>query len=414
MSKQALNEYDVLIVGGGMVGSMLAAALATADSHHTEPLSVCVLEDRLPEPFVEGTKPNYDLRVSALSIASETMLQSVGAWRGISERRCCPFQRLSVWDGEQNGRTDFNCAEIHASHLGHIVENRVIQLSLLDSINKLTNVTVMSPARLAKYQVSLNGIDAVLEDGQRVSASVLVGADGANSLVRELAGITMERKTYPQHALVANVATVNPQQEITWQRFVPTGPQAFLPLCGQHGSIVWYHTKEELDRLKALDEAAFIEQLQQHFPAELGEITSINGIGSFPIAKAHAQSYVSNRVALVGDAAHTVHPLAGQGVNIGLLDAAALAQVLRVAKASGRDIGEHAILRRYQRWRYGDNQIMIATLDAMYEVFKPRPVLVQQARSASLNLVNRVGELRHRVMRHAMGLSGSLPDIAKR
>ncbi len=407
-------EYDVIVVGGGMVGGMLAAGLATAVPQFPEPLRVCVLEDRRPKLFEPGTYPDYDLRVSALSVASENMLSAVGAWPGIMSRRCCPFKRMSVWDGEQGGRTDFNAGEIRAGHLGHIVENRVIQLALLDRIDELPTVTVLSPARLARHHISHNGVQVTLEDGRIVRARLMVGADGANSMVRQRAGIEMDKKTYPQHALVANVETRNPQQDITWQRFVPTGPQAFLPLCGNKGSIVWYHTEEELQRLKELTDDDFIEQLVQHFPQELGEITGLNGRGSFPLAKAHAKSYIANRVALVGDAAHTVHPLAGQGVNLGLLDAAALAQVVRIASMKGRDIGEHAVLRRYQRWRYGDNQLMIGALDAMYEAFKPQPTLLQHARSASLNMVNSLSGLRHHVMRHAMGLTGELPELAKK
>ncbi|MCL4152233.1 UNVERIFIED_CONTAM: hypothetical protein GTU68_062723 [Idotea baltica] len=391
---------------------MLCAALATAQAPFNDAFKVCVIEDRLPEPFEAGTSPSYDLRVSALSIASEQMLKHVGAWQGIADRRKCEYKRLTVWDGEQDGRTEFNAGDIRASHLGHIVENRVIQLALLDRIKQLPNVHLFSPARLARYRQSKNGVTISLEDGRKIQASLLVGADGANSNVRRESGIAMEKKVYPQHALVATVTTRASQQDITWQRFVPTGPQAFLPLCGSQGSIVWYHTQEELQRLKQLPDSEFIDELNNTFPEQLGGVSAVQSRGSFPLAKAHAKSYIANRVALVGDAAHTVHPLAGQGVNIGLLDAAALAQVLREANTKGRDIGEHAVLRRYERWRYGDNQIMIGALDALYEAFKPRPALVQQARSASLNLVDRVGPLKNQLMRHAMGVSGDLPTIA--
>ncbi len=421
--KPELNvpEYDVIVVGGGMVGSMLCAALASdTDNNHSlgpnrqdEPLRVCVLEHQLPAAFEPGSEPAYDLRVSALSIASEQMLKRVGAWEGIKTRRACEYKRLSVWDGERDGRTDFNCADINADHLGHIVENRVIQLALMDVLSELTNVTVVTPARLSRFRQLNHGVEVVLDSGNTVSARLLVGADGANSVVRQQAGIAMEKKLYPQHALVANVQTALSQQDITWQRFVPTGAQAFLPLCGQQGSIVWYHSKEEIEQLKSLDEDAFLQALQQSFPEELGPVEAIHARGAFPIAKAHAKDYVANRVALVGDAAHTVHPLAGQGVNIGLLDAAALAQVIHEAVAKGRDPGTHAVLRRYQRWRYGDNQLMITALDSLYEAFKPRPMLVQQLRSASLNLVDQMAPIKHQLMRHAMGVSGDLPDIAR-
>jgi len=414
---QAIPEYDVLIVGGGMVGSMLCAALAgvaaTASLDGHEPLRICVLEHQLPAAFKPGSNPPYDLRVSALSIASQNMLQRVGAWDGIVSRRACEYKKLSVWDGEKDGRTDFNAADIQASHLGHIVENRVIQLALLDVIGDLSNVTVLTPARLARYRETSGGVEVTLEDGKKLTTRLLVGADGANSVVRKQAGIDTNRKQYPQHALVATVQTALPQQDITWQRFVPTGPQAFLPLCGHQASIVWYHTREEIQQLQALDDQQFIHRLQSAFPDALGAVAAVHGRGAFPIAKAHAQDYIAARIALVGDAAHTVHPLAGQGVNIGLLDAAALAQVVIAAAVQGRDVGSHAVLRRYQRWRYGDNQLMISALDSLYEAFKPRPEFVQQVRSASLNLVDRIKPIKHQLMRHAMGISGDLPSIAR-
>ena len=420
---QEISDYDVLIVGGGMVGSMLCAALAsdaarqlvnTSVSKQSEPLRVGVLEHQLPESFEAGSNPAYDLRVSALSIASQYMLDCVGAWDGIVARRACVYKRLSVWDGEKTGRTDFNADDIGADHLGHIVENRVIQLALLEVLGRMRNVSVLSPARMARYQHTSNGVDVTLEDGRKLSTRLLVGADGATSVVRQQAGISIDKKQYPQHALVASIQTTLPQQNITWQRFVPTGPQAFLPLCGHHGSIVWYHNQEEIERLQALDNTQFKQCLQESFPDSLGGVDAILGRGSFPISKAHAKDYIANRVALVGDAAHTVHPLAGQGVNIGLLDAAALAQVVLQAAAKGRDIGSHPVLRRYQRWRYGDNQLMITALDSIYEVFKPRPDLIQQLRSASLNLVDQIAPVKQLAMRHAMGVSGDLPLIAMR
>ncbi len=406
-------EFDLVIVGGGMVGSMLCAAVANGLSKHAELMSVCILEDRLPKPFTPGTDPPYDLRVSALSIASERMLQNVGAWDGIVNRRCCQYKKLSVWDGEMAGRTDFDASSVNADHLGHIVENRVLQLALQESITELPNVTVLSPARLSRYRLTQAGVQIILEDGRQIKSRLIVGADGANSLVRPQAGIDVDKKIYPQHALVATISTALPQQDITWQRFVPTGPEAFLPLCGQRGSIVWYHSEDEIARLAALDDIEFVELLQSTFPAELGEVESVQARGSFPISKAHAKKYIAQRVALVGDAAHTVHPLAGQGVNIGLLDAAALAQILLEAYGKGRDFGDEAVLRKYQRWRYGENQLMLSALDSIYEAFKPRPAFVRRARSASLNMVDRIGPVKQMVMRHAMGVSGDLPTIAK-
>ncbi|MGQ7844129.1 UbiH/UbiF/VisC/COQ6 family ubiquinone biosynthesis hydroxylase [Granulosicoccus sp. 3-233] len=408
-SADASVDYDVIIVGGGMVGSLLAAALALDGV-----LKIAVLEQREPEPFVPGTQPPYDVRVSALSIATQRMLNNVGAWQGILDRRACPFRQMKVWDGEADGSTHFRADDIGAPELGHIVENRVLQLALLDTIKAARTVDYLCPASLVGYRQGKDRVICELSDGRStVTARLLVGADGARSTVRELAGIELEHSSYPHHALVATVDTELGQQDITWQRFQPTGPEAMLPLCGHRASLVWYHDEEHVRQLKALSDEAFIEALQASFPAELGGIRGVLERGSFPIVKAHARQYVAERVALVGDAAHTVHPLAGQGVNLGMLDAAALAEVILDGGAGTRDAGQRRRLRRYERWRRGENAMMISILDGFYHAFKPQPGGVRSLRSAALNMADRAGPLKSLVMRYAMGTAGDLPALAR-
>ncbi len=409
MQTDSSTDYDVVIVGGGMVGSMLAAALATQGA-----MKIAVLEHQEPEPFMPGSAPAHDIRVSALSIATQRMLEKVGAWQGILERRACPYRQMLVWDGETGGRTHFVASDIGAPELGHIVENRVLQLALLDVIKAADSVDYRCPASLVSYQCEAGHIRCELSAEQgSITTRLLVGADGARSTVRDLAGIEMDRAPYPHHALVATVETELPQQDITWQRFQPTGPEAMLPLTGHHASMVWYHTAEEVQRLKSLSDAEFIQTLQKAFPAELGGIRAVLQRSSFPIAKAHAHHYVAERVALIGDAAHTVHPLAGQGVNLGMLDAAALSQVLLEAIDAGRDLGSRRVLRRYERWRRGENALMISILDGFYHAFKPQPGMVQNVRSAALNLADRAGPVKSLVMRYAMGTAGDLPSLAR-
>lgn len=409
MQTDSSTDYDVVIVGGGMVGSMLAAALATLGT-----LRVAVLEHQEPQPFAPGTAPAHDIRVSALSIATQRMLEKVGAWQGILDRRACPYRQMLVWDGESDGRTHFVASDIGAPELGHIVENRVLQLALLDVIKSAESVDYRCPASLVSYQCNSGFIGCELNEGQgSITTRLLVGADGARSTVRDLAGIDMDRSPYPHHALVASVETELAQQDITWQRFQPTGPEAMLPLTGHHASLVWYHTAEEVQRLKSLSDAEFIQTLQYAFPAELGGIRAVLERSSFPIMKAHAHHYVAERLALIGDAAHTVHPLAGQGVNLGMLDAAALAQVLSEAVDAGRDPGSRRVLRRYERWRRGENALMISILDGFYHAFKPQPAMVQNVRSAALNVADRAGPLKSLVMRYAMGTAGDLPSLAR-
>lgn len=403
-------DYDVVIVGGGMVGSMLAAALISSST-----LKVAILEHSEPEPFEPGSDPPYDVRVSALSIATQRMLENVGAWQGITARRACPFREMRVWDGEAAGSTHFRAEDIGAPELGHIVENRVLQLALLDTIRRAESVDYLCPASLIDYRHEGAQVLCDLGEGRKpVSTRLLVGADGARSTVRDLAGIEIDSARYPHHALVATVETEREQQDITWQRFQPTGPEAMLPLCGHRASLVWYHDEEYVHALRAMSEAAFIEALHTSFPAELGGIRRILERGSFPIVKAHARHYVKERLALIGDAAHTVHPLAGQGVNLGMLDAAALAEVLLDAVASGRDPGQRRVLRRYERWRRGENSLMISVLDGFYHAFKPQPGGIRTLRSTALNVADRAGPLKSQIMRYAMGTAGDLPLLARR
>jgi len=403
-----VNRYDVVIIGGGMVGSMLAALLA----QHSE-LKVAVLEQRSPEPFPVGSSPAYDIRVSALSIATQNMLKSVGAWQGIVDRRACVYRQMLVWDGEESGSTHFRAGDIGKEALGHIVENRVLQLALLECLHQHDNVDVICPAHVQNFQHSGDQMTLDVSDGSTIAARLLVGADGARSSVRKLAGIDMPQDAYEHHALVATVTTDSLQQDITWQRFMPTGPQAFLPLCGSQASMVWYHNADEVGRLKSLDDQAFMNEMMAAFPERLGNITSVSNRGSFPIFKAHASSYIGERLALVGDAAHTVHPLAGQGVNLGMLDAASLAQLVCDASDAGADIGSRRQLRRYERWRRADNAIMITILDGFYHAFKPQPAPVRKLRSAAMSIADNAGPMKRLVMQYAMGTSGDLPRFAR-
>ena len=418
------NNYDVVIVGGGMVGAMLAALLA----QHTD-LKLAVLEQRQPAPFEPGSTPGYDIRVSALSIATKRMLESAGAWQGILSRRACEYREMLVWDGEESGRTHFKAEDIGAQALGYIVENRVVQLALLDSIVQNDKVDMYCPAHIKAIKPNSDYIEIGFSESagdlnaqarnaavaeRSISTRLLIGADGAHSSVRELSGISMQRYAYDHHALVATVQTALPQQQITWQRFVPTGPQAFLPLCGSTASMVWYHSEEEVMRLKSLNDVDFINEMQIAFPQRLGGIEAVQNRASFPIVKAHADTYIGQRTALIGDAAHTVHPLAGQGVNLGMMDASAIAELIMEADSSGKDIGAHRLLRRYERWRRSDNAVMMSVLDGFYHAFKPQPSPIRRMRSAALSVADSAGPLKHFVMRYAMGTSNDVSRFARR
>ena len=387
-----------------MVGSMLAAAVAPLG------LRVVVLENKLPAAF-DAQSP-YDLRVSALSIASENMLTAVGAWQHVLQMRSAPFQHMKVWDGEAGGTTTFDSTDVGHTHLGTIVENRLIQLALHLSLENSPSVSIRAPASLKDIDVTPDHVRVFIDGGELLTTKLLVGADGARSTVRQLSGIESVTKSYPQHALVASVNTRSSQQDITWQRFMPSGPQALLPLQGSRASMVWYHSSDEVERLLSLSDANFLDEMQQAFPLEADELVSLAGRASFPLVSAHARHYVQSRLALVGDAAHSVHPLAGQGVNMGLLDAATLAEGIKQAHQGGRDIGTLSTLRPYERTRRGENMAMIKILDGFYEAFKPQPALVKTVRSGLLDSAQRLQPIRKLLMQHAMGIRGELPDLA--
>ncbi len=398
-------DADVLIIGGGMVGAALACALGR------QGFDVHVVEARAPEPYAPDQP--LDLRVSAVSLASQNMLEAVGAWRHVLEMRAAPFRRMRVWDREGPGETDFDSRDIGEPFLGHIVENRLLQLALWQAAEGVESIHWHCPARLDALRVDDDGVVARLSDGVTVRAALVVGADGARSRVRELANIGLTQWDYDVEALVATVRTAAPQQDITWQRFTPSGPQALLPLPGPHASLVWYLPPDEVARLKALDDRTFLDALLRAFPSELGGIEALLGRGSFSLTRRHAQAYARPRLVLAGDAAHTIHPLAGQGVNLGFMDVAALAEVLVAARARNEDIGALHVLQRYERQRRGDNLLMQSAMDAFHHLFKPARGPLPWLRGLALRMANDLPPLRRLLTRRATGRAGDLPRIAR-
>lgn len=397
------QEFDVVIVGGGMVGAAVACGLGNSG------LKVAVIEAQVPEAF--SPEQPHDLRVSALSIASRNILETVGAWQGVASRRFCPFRRMRVW--EKAGDTTFNSDDIRAPELGYIVENRITQLALLERLADFDNIELMMPQTIGKIHYDGHGSEIVLSDGNILQAKLLVAADGGQSRVRQAVGLGVTGWDYNQHALVIYVETAYPQQDITWQRFVPSGPQAFLPLTGNYGSIVWYQSPDEVRRLQALPYEQLKAELLAAFPDCLGEIRGVLGVASFPLKRQHAQHYVKHGVALVGDAAHMINPLAGQGVNIGLLDAAALAEVLIDAHKHGKDIADMAVLKRYESMRRTENLKMMTVMDVFYQSFSNDNLPIKLIRNIGLGLAQRLTPVRNKVMKAAMGLEGRLPKLAK-
>lgn len=397
--------YDIAIIGGGCVGGTLACALAQAG------LNVAVVEAREPQRLWPAG--SVDIRVFAITRASERIFRAIDCWDAIERGGVSPFRDMRVWDASGPGAIHFDCAELGEPTLGYIVEQRVIQAALTARMDMLPTLTRLCPADLGAFELDGNAMRITLADGQALRARLLVGADGASSRVRGMAGIAVATRDYQQAAVVAVVTTEHAHQETAWQRFLPTGPLAFLPLRDGRSSIVWSTTPQQAAELCALDAPEFLERLTTAFDQRLGRVVAVEERARFPLRRLHAKEYIAERLALVGDAAHVIHPLAGQGVNLGLLDAATLTEVVLDTRAAGRDYGLRTNLRRYERWRHGDNHAMQRAMDAFKGLFGASAPPLRLLRNSGLSLVDRMGPVKELLSRHAMGLAGDLPRLAR-
>ena len=389
-----MKNYDVIIVGGGMVGSSLACLLTKAGIH------VAVIEAFTPAAFNEADP--HDLRVSAISHFSRSVLQDAGAWQHIKSMRVSPYKHMHVWDGSGDGEIHFDAAEIGEAQLGHIIENRIIQLGLIQALQQYDTADLICPAKLENFTIENKKVFATLDNGKELSASLIVGADGARSHVRDLAKISVNRNDYGQSGLVTVVQTEQAHQNTAWQRFIATGPLAFLPLGQNQSSIVWTLPSDRTDYMLSLSDDDFKTKLAEAIDYKLGNITSLAQRAAFPLKGSQAENYVKPNIALVGDAAHTIHPLAGLGVNLGIKDAAKLAEVLLSTKSS-TEMGDFKVLRRYERARRGDNVITMKTMEAFRSLFGNTLNPIRRLRNFGLNLINQQTVIKHAFTRQAMG-----------
>lgn len=399
------KHYDIVIVGGGMVGAALACALARL------PINVAVLDAF--RPVLDWPPKDYDLRVSAITRASQRFFQAIGAWEGMAERRITPYSDMHVWDATGSGQIHFDAAEIAEPNLGHIIENSVIQAALLHTMEQATNIDYLAPARLKSMHHDANSASLTLEDGSQIDTKLIVGADGARSWVRQQAGIDTLGWAYDQKGVVCTVKTENSHQSTAWQRFLPTGPLAFLPI-EDRCSIVWSTTEEEANKLLQLSDEDFLARLNEALgDSPLGQVKETGKRAAFPLRLQHSKDYVQPRLALIGDAAHTIHPLAGQGVNLGLLDAAALFDVIENAVNKKQDVGRYDLLRKFERSRKSDNLLMMGSMDAFKKSFSNDNSLLSMGRNLGLSLTNALPPLKNEIIRHAMGLKGELPRLSR-
>jgi 2-octaprenylphenol hydroxylase len=400
-----MNHFDVIVAGGGSVGLTTACALGA------QGITVAVVE---PRPVMDARiAAGHNPRVFAITRASQQIFTALGVWDDILAGDAYPFREMRVWDAGGDGAIHFDCADIGEPYLGHMIEPQVIQSALQQRAQALEPVTLFCPARLTDIDVTREPVTATLDDGSELSAGLVVGADGVHSPLRERLEIGTHTHDYRQGGLVARVLTEHDHQATAWQRFLPGGPLAFLPTADGWCSIVWTLPAETAQHMLTAEKPVFHEALGEAFDFRLGRIVDSEPREVFPLQRLHAEHYVREHVALAGDAAHAIHPLAGQGINLGLLDAAALAEVVLTARQQQKRIGSLRVLRRYERWRRGDNQLMMTAMDGFNRLFGNSQPALSRVRNLGLSLAERVTPAKALLARRAMGLAGDLPALAR-
>ncbi|WP_150138173.1 FAD-dependent 2-octaprenylphenol hydroxylase [Candidatus Enterovibrio escicola] len=399
-------NVDIAIIGGGIVGLTFAAALADSD------LRIIVIEDKVQEPTLSDL-PNP--RVSALSRASEFILRNIGVWEDLSSHHNNSYQKMSVWEQDSFGSIEFDALDLGQPNLGHIIENQVIHLALLDRIKQQHNVILLCPNKCTSMRFGETETWLTLDSSNLITTKLVVGADGANSWVRNQLSIPLTHWDYGQSALVTNIRTTEPHNSVARQIFTPDGPLAFLPLSQPDlCSIVWSQSPRLANERHNMPDHKFNKILTAEFDARLGLCFVEGERAVFPLKMRYARDFVVNRVALIGDAAHTIHPLAGQGVNLGLLDAATLAQELRRLHDEGKDIGKKAHLRSFERWRKTEATQMIAIMQGFRDLFSgdhPTKILF---RGIGLIVASTLPSIKVQFIKHALGITGDLPELARR
>jgi len=415
-------SYDVIVIGAGMVGATIACGLAKGG------FKVAIVDHQAPPAFVADEVPH--IRVSALSYASEQILRNVGAWQYIADKRSCPYRHLAVNElAAQDGvaaklpdisawaRTRFSASDIGLEYLGHIIENDIIQLALHESFADHDAISLYCPEQVAHYDLATAEKCVELVSGKTLRAPLVIGADGARSAVRSAAQLGQYIEQYEQHAFVATVSYQGQQEDMTWQCFTEHGPIAFLPLSDSgdkhYASLVWYDQASAIEHLKKMDKTELRTHFQRAYPEALPAIVNVHQTASFPVFKSHANNDARAGVVLVGDAAHTINPLAGQGGNLGVMDAAVLIEELSRARVNAQDFATQNVLKAYERKRRHANQSMMSMMDVFYYGFGSQHLPLRVARNLGLGLANRFGFAKNKVMAYATGLSGNVPKLAK-
>ena len=403
MAHQLTENFDVIVNGGGMVGMSLAIALARLG------IQVAVVDKA---PLSQQLESAFDGRVSAISYGSKCILDSIGVWNFMAAE-AEPIRDIRVVDGAMPVFLHYDHKEVGDVPLGYIVENRHTRVALQQAASSLPTLTLFEK----QSPIALERDDAWatlrLQNGQSLRCRLLIAADGKTSALRSLAGIETMEWAYDQTAIVCTIAHENPHNGLAQERFLPAGPFAVLPMQGNRSSLVWVEPKDRVDLYLALSEDEFVQEIQERVGGHLGAIQTIGERFSYPLSLMHAKSYTSHRLALAGDAAHGMHPIAGQGVNLGFRDVAVLSELIGERFRLGLDIGGEDVLDAYQQWRRFDNISMLAVTDGLNRLFGINLLPVQLIRGLGLWAVGKMPPLKRFLMRHAMGLVGDLPKTIK-
>ncbi|MGB1402532.1 MAG: UbiH/UbiF/VisC/COQ6 family ubiquinone biosynthesis hydroxylase [Porticoccaceae bacterium] len=401
MGSAAQASYDVIIVGAGMVGASAACLLAQTNRD----LSFALVEAQLATPF---NPQQFDPRVAAITEKSRLLLERCGLWQAVVDKRTSPYLAMDVWDAEGTGRIEFDCDNIHQPNLGHIVENAVLVDCLLAEVERLPNVDFFCPVTIASYLADDDRATVELADGNRLEARLLIAADGANSKIRQHFQFPTKEWDYGHQAIVTTITTERPHQQVARQRFMPKGPLALLPLNNQGDfhqcSIVWSQETQEASDLMALDDQQFCQRLATASEYCLGQVVDVEKRFAFPLRQRHAIDYAIHRVALLGDAAHSIHPLAGQGVNLGFAGVEVLVDEVSRAVTRGVDIGDLSVLRRYQRRRKPDNLATMAAMEGFKRLFAADQLSVRLLRNLGMSTLNQQSVIKNALIKRAMGI----------
>ena len=402
MGSATQTSYDVIIVGAGMVGASAACLLAQTNPN----LTVALIEAQLSTPF---NPQQFDPRVAAITEKSRLLLERCGLWQAVVDMRTSPYLAMDVWDAEGTGRIEFDCGNIHQPNLGHIVENSVLVDCLLVEVERLPNVDFYCPVTIASYLADDDHATVELTDGNRLETRLLVAADGANSKIRQHFQFSIKEWDYGHQAIVTTITTERPHQQIARQRFMPKGPLALLPLNNQGDlhqcSIVWSQETEEANHLMTLDDQQFCLRLAAASEYCLGQVTDVEQRFAIPLRQRHAIDYAIHRVALLGDAAHSIHPLAGQGANLGFADVEVLVDEVSRALTRDVDIGDISVLRRYQRRRKPDNLATMAAMEGFKRLFATDQLPLRLLRNLGMSALNQQAAIKNSLIKRAMGIS---------